>query len=217
MQQQFIIHQHHSHLILFFTGWGMDETPFLHYQPKDSDLHLCYDYRSLAFDASELLRYERITLVAWSMGVWAASQVIPGSGLRMMQSIAINGTIYPIDDLRGIPTQVFQGTLLGLTDVTLQKFYRRMCSDKEALQLFLLIAPKRPVEELREELAAIGEQSLACPASTFHWQQALLGSHDRIFPPANQYAAWEATDTLVVMGSEAHYDAICLKTTIEKL
>ena len=62
--------------MLFFAGWGMDETPFLQIHPTDKDWMICYDYRSLEFDADILQEYSEITLIAWSMGVWAASQIM---------------------------------------------------------------------------------------------------------------------------------------------
>ena len=133
--------------LLFFAGWGMDETPFMHNLPPNKDLIICYDYRSLDFDSTLLSTYEGIYVVAWSMGVWAASQVLPDSNLPLKQSIAINGTPFPIDDMRGIPPAIFEGTLNNLNEATLQKFRRRMCGSGSAFQAFLEIAPQRPVEE----------------------------------------------------------------------
>ena len=43
MKQIYLIHEHHPRLLLFFTGWGADETPFKDYRPADSDYMLCYD------------------------------------------------------------------------------------------------------------------------------------------------------------------------------
>ena len=51
MKQHFIIKNNQKHLLLFFAGWGMDETPFLQIRPTDKDWLICYDYRSLEFDA----------------------------------------------------------------------------------------------------------------------------------------------------------------------
>ena len=76
MKQHFIIKNNQKHLLLFFAGWGMDETPFLTIHPVDKDWMICYDYRSLTFDVGLLETYSQITLIAWSMGVWAASQLI---------------------------------------------------------------------------------------------------------------------------------------------
>ena len=84
---------------------------------------VCYDYRTLDFDASGLEEYREINLIGWSMGVWAASQTVPqlsspgtsGEGIHMANSIAINGTPYPIDQHMGIPPAIYHGTLDGLT------------------------------------------------------------------------------------------------------
>ena len=50
MKQHFIIKNNQKHLLLFFAGWGMDETPFLQIRPTNKDWLICYDYRSLEFD-----------------------------------------------------------------------------------------------------------------------------------------------------------------------
>lgn len=211
MKQSLITSQHAPCLTLFFAGWGMDETPFLPYRPQDStspksDLIICYDYRDLCFDSSTLAGYREIHLIAWSMGVWAASQVMQHLTLPITQSIAINGTPYPIDDERGIPTAIFEGTLAGLNASSLLKFQRRMCMDGEAYKHFQTLAPRRPWEELKDELAAIGEQCCMLPAPSFAWERAIIGSNDRIFPPQAQQKAWEGICPTIEHGNQAHYD-----------
>ena len=47
MKHYFIQQKHLPRLTLFFAGWGMDECPFMDYCPENSDLLVCYDYRSL--------------------------------------------------------------------------------------------------------------------------------------------------------------------------
>ena len=116
MKQHFIIKNNQKHLLLFFAGWGMDETPFLTIHPVDKDWMICYDYRSLTFDVGLLETYSQITLIAWSMGVWAASQIMKQyPHLPVSQSIAINGTLYPIHEIKGIAPSIFDGTLQGLS------------------------------------------------------------------------------------------------------
>ncbi|WP_302614215.1 pimeloyl-ACP methyl esterase BioG family protein, partial [uncultured Bacteroides sp.] len=149
MKQHFIIKNNQKHLLLFFAGWGMDETPFLQLHPTDKDWMLCYDYRSLEFDATTLQEYSEITLIAWSMGVWVASQIMKQHpSLPVSQSIAINGTPYPIHETKGISPAIFAGTLQGLNEQSLQKFQRRMCGSAADYQAFQSIVPRRPVEEL---------------------------------------------------------------------
>lgn len=185
-------------LLLFFAGWGMDERPFLEYLPKDRDCWICYDYRSLDFDYSLIGHYAKVQVIAWSMGVWAASYVLRDNAFSVHESIAINGTVFPVHNEKGIAERIFQGTLDGLNEQALQKFRRRMCGSSEALQRFLIKAPQRSVEELREELQLIGEKSKEPLHSSFVWDKAYIGRQDKIFLPANQQKAWEGTTTLLI-------------------
>ena len=163
MKQSYIIHEHHPRLLLFFAGWGADETPFKMYRPAASDFMVCYDYRTLDFDASGLEEYREINLIGWSM------------------------------------------TLDGLTGASLHKFLRRMCANGAAFKAFLEITPRRPLEELRDELTEIEKMYHTLPAATFHWQQAVTGGNDRIIPPANQLQAWEILGTPVLQTEDTHY------------
>ncbi len=118
MKHYFIQQKHLPRLTLFFAGWGMDECPFMDYCPENSDLLVCYDYRSLDFDFTLLQGYQEIRLIAWSMGVWAASMVLQDMDLPICERVALNSTVTPVDDLKGIPQQVFEGTLvIGKNDL----------------------------------------------------------------------------------------------------
>lgn len=210
MRQVYIIHENHPRLLLFFAGWGADETPFKEYHPAKSDYMICYDYRTLDFDASLLKDYQEIHVIAWSMGVWAASQLMgklqeEDSSFSIKSSIAINGTPYPVDDKLGIPPAIYHGTLEGLTGPSLHKFLRRMCANGEAFKEFLKVTPRRPPEELKDELVEIERAYLSHPTTLFHWQQAIVGSNDRIIPPDNQLNAWHGEKTEVLYTEDAHY------------
>lgn len=215
MKQHFIIRNNSKHLLLFFAGWGMDETPFADIHPTNCDWMICYDYRSLEFDESLLKGYSEITLAGWSMGVRAASQVMEFyPGLPVSRSIAINGTLHPVDENKGIAPSIFEGTLEGLTEQTLQKFQRRMCGSSAEYKAFQIVAPKRPVEELKEELAAIQKQYLSSDVPGFRWQKAIIGRNDRIFTPENQRQAWENNVELIEESEAAHYQRELFHTVL---
>ena len=206
MKHSYIIQSRHPRLLVFFAGWASDPTPFLNYRPAGRDYVVCYDYRTLESDFIPQGTYREADIVAWSMGVWAASHVAPMLGVPIGKSIAINGTPYPIDAGRGIPPAIWQGTLDNLSPLSLHKFTRRMCADTEAFHRFLRVTPRRPVDELAEEMRAITRMQDTLPAPTFTWQQAVVGNHDRIIPPANQTRAWQESDTRVASTGIAHYD-----------
>lgn len=205
MKQVYIIHENHPRLLLFFAGWAADETPFKQYRPMDMDYMVCYDYRTLDFDATAVRGYAEIYVAGWSMGVWAASHVLPTLELNVTGCIALNGTPFPIDERRGIPPAIFQGTLQGLTGASLHKFLRRMCADSTAFRDFLSRTPRRPLEEVRDELACIARLDAGLPAPTLTWTEAVVGSNDRIIPPLNQLNAWHELGTKVTETDDAHY------------
>lgn len=205
MKQLYIQQYHSPLLLLFFAGWGMDEKPFINYHPQDKDFLICYDYRTMDFDDTVLQPYKEIHLVGWSMGVWAASQVLQNKSLPITGSIAINGTPFPVDEERGIAPAVFEGTLNRLNEKTLQKFRLRMCGSASAYKFFEQIAPQRSLDELKAELAAIGQQCKDLPTPSFTWQKAIIGKADRIFLPANQMCAWQDKATVIKHVAEAHY------------
>lgn len=221
MKQIYLIQQRHPRLILFFAGWGADETLFKAYRPQHCDLMLCYDYRTLDFDRSVLDSYKEVYVIGWSMGVWAASEILPDLHLPIIGSTAINGTPFPIDEQRGIPPAIFRGTWEGLTGASLHKFLRRMCADSTAFKAFLQVTPRRPLDELKDELEAIMKyEADKCEAPSepaFRWQNAIVGSADRIIPPANQVRAWQSSGTPVVETTDAHYQEEVFHHYLEEL
>ena len=211
MKYHYITNENRPSLTLFFAGWGMDQHPFEQYQSKDSDMIIVYDYRSLELDESILKKYDKIYLVAWSMGVWAATQCQFLASLPIKRNVAINGTPWPVDDVYGIPEAIFKGTLAGLREATLRKFQLRMCGKGDVFRQFQAVTPQRSVEELKEELAAIGEVCKVSPVSNFRWDEAYIGENDLIFPANNQKAAWEKAGVETKTGDAAHYDVAVFK------
>lgn len=205
MKYEYIICEHHPHLLLFFSGWASDPTPFRNYRPEGRDFLMYYDYRTLETDFSLLRKYASIDVIGWSMGVWAASHVVPRLGIAIGQSIALNGTPFPIDATRGIHPDIWQGTLRHLSAISLHKFCRRMCLDTASFHQFLRVIPKRPIEELAEEMGAIEQQRASLPAPAFRWTQAVVGDKDRIIPPDNQARAWQELNVPIHRVEDAHY------------
>ena len=178
----------HSRCILFFAGWGMDAHPFKYMNADGFDLFAAYDYRSLDADWAILGKYEEVHLIAWSMGVWAASETL--KNVKLTSATAINGTEMPVDNEYGIPEQIANGTLETLTSETLSRFNRRMCASAEVLELFNANAPKRGIDNLKEELAAIYRQAKELTKRSIVWNKVVIGRNDRIFPFLNQERFW---------------------------
>ncbi len=205
MKQCFLKKEGNRRLLLFFAGWGADERLFDRQVAEGYDYLLCFDYRKPDFDYGLLASYESIRLLAWSMGVWVAGKTFEGNDTyRWEMKVAVNGTPFPVDGEKGIPPAVFDGTLTRFSENTLARFRRRMCGSVEQVKAFLSHNPYRSVEELREELAVLGEVARTSPADAFSWDKAIVGTHDNIFPVENQRRAWKGTAVCEI--DAAHYD-----------
>lgn len=181
-------------LIIIFSGWGMDPRPFEGLRRPGYDIVILWDYRSLDFPRDIIAGYDEICVIAWSMGVGVASRIIPKLGDAVTLTVAVNGTLLPVDDTRGIPEAIFNGTLNGLNSRALLKFSMRMCGGAHAYESFRERMPDRCLEDLGEELAALGKlaaelKDTPCPLRK--WDHAVVSLKDGIFPPANQQAAWK--------------------------
>ena len=160
-------------LIVFCNGWGMDGNPFRHLASIEYDVYMLYDYRQLALPeemAHVLAKYEEIHLIGWSMGVWAGQKLFAGQKNIFKRTLAMNGTLCPIHDRYGIPTEIFADTLAGFGEAARFKFYRRMCREKSNFRSFLAKQPQRSFEDQWQELAAIGDMADCTPVD-----QALTG------------------------------------------
>ena len=96
-----------SQLLLVFSGWAASPEVFRQLETEpDTDLWICYDYRGMDFEGEALSGYRKIRLVAWSLGVWAASVVFGKKPGSFTEAIAVNGTPCPVHDQWGIPETI---------------------------------------------------------------------------------------------------------------
>lgn len=183
-------------LILYFNGWAMTPEAVEHLRlPAGYDLLVLWDYRSSELGL-DLSTYEYITLVAWSMGVWAANAARGWlKQLPIERSLAVCGTGYPMDDHWGIPRAVFEATLEGITPENRMRFNRRMCGGKSLRHLFEALE-RRSTDEIRDELQRVYDLEQTTPHTApqpegIVWTLAHIGLEDRIIPATNQQAYWQ--------------------------
>lgn len=204
MNYRFVNRNGNRRLLVIFAGWAMDQTPFCHVCRPGYDTLVIWDYRDLSIDWSIVASYEEIVLIAWSMGVYAASMTIHSIDHLITAKIAVNGTLSPVSDLYGIPQAIFEGTAETLDDRNLRKFFRRMCGDRATTDRFMLSAPQRPVCELVDELRAIYPEPWFANPKVTTWDRAVIGRNDAIFPACNQQRAWSGNAAITVV-DRPHY------------
>jgi biotin synthesis protein BioG len=213
MKAEWIVRKGSRNLLLFFNGWGMDRRVadwLTSAWPSGDgrDIAALWDYRDLALPAwlgEAMAGADSVDLVAWSLGVWAASN----AGLsKIDHAVAINGTPFPVNAERGIPPEIFRGTLEGWNDENRKRFERRMMGGVPA-EVVESIRSARSSADQQEELRSIDEAVVRCPAKSspsWNFSKALIGGRDLIFTPENQHRAWvEAGVSVTEIAAMPHF------------
>jgi hypothetical protein len=179
-------------LILFYGGWGTDENVFAPLCDDESDFILFYNYSAdEALVLPDIKTYEKITLIGWSLGVWAAEYLSNKTGFKPDITIAVNGTPVPADNQYGIPLNVFEGTLNNITEENIEKFYFRMFGDKKNYLENIDKVPHRTLKSLHDELRWLYNRIMEQKEPGFRWDYAVTSEIDRVFPSDNLTSYWE--------------------------
>ncbi len=179
-------------LIVLFGGWGTDENVFTPLCNDDFDFILFYNYSAdEALVLPEMKTYNSITLIGWSLGVWAAEYLLPKTGIIPDLTIAVNGTPVPADDRFGIPLNIFEGTLNNITEENIEKFYLRMFGDKKTHIRNIDRIPRRALKSLHDELRWLYNRIMEQKEPGFRWDYAVTSENDRVFPTKNLMSYWE--------------------------
>lgn len=196
-------------LILFFNGWSLDENCIKHLECEKYDVLMFYDYTTLDIEEnilSELKTYDEVNIISFSMGVWACAAVIDKLE-NIKETIAINGTLTPIDDEFGIPVKIFNLTLSNLSELTYPKFFKNMFADFKMAQNQLHKMPNRSIEEQREELLAIKDFSSKhnFKHKISYFNKVIISNYDKIIPAKNQIDFWsQRTDLKIIKIDDSH-------------
>lgn len=190
-------------VVVFFNGWGLDARAVSQLDVT-CDLLMCNDYRTLeCAEIPSFSGYERIDVIAWSMGVWAAANVIPLWKIKPDQLIVLNGTEWPVDDKYGIPVQLYTLTENGMNERGREKFFSRMLVGKEEISHFTNQKPRRELTEQLAELKDIRRQAETL-RNTLKWDKVFVSEKDVIFPVNNQLCWWNEKVTVTMLPG-GHY------------
>lgn len=191
MKSEFINKENNTKLILFFNGWGMDESVVKHIDASGFDICVFSHYdNDFTIDIELIVSYSEVILIAWSMGVWAAAKTLFTTGVKINKSIAINGTLSPVDDNNGIPISIFKGTIDNFSERNKQKFDRRMHASMSDNQKFKEIESSRLLEDQLDELKLIYDLAMEEQVDS-KFDKAIVGTSDLIFPTRNQLHFWK--------------------------
>ena len=198
MKYKWLNKEGNNKLILFFNGWGMNENVVKHLDCEDYDILMFYDYNTLDsdFDFNSLNIYPEKNLIAWSMGVMVGGKYLDKLGL-LKQTVAINGTLKPIDAEFGIHPKIYDLTIKGFDENGRDRFIKSMF-DTQSPPAFQAPSPlERDIENQHSELITLKEicklaTSLTIPLGegALHYYKILISDNDKIIPTKSQVDFW---------------------------
>ncbi len=128
--------ENNRELIILFGTWGIDEKAFSDLCNDRFDFILYYNYSAdEPLILPEMKTYRRVTVIGWSLGVWAAEYYSRKMGIKPDLTIAINGTPVAADDKYGIPLKIFEATLDNISDYSMGKFYLRLFGTRSRFEM----------------------------------------------------------------------------------
>ena len=160
---------------------------------------MVYDYENLDFKF-DLKSFSKITLIAFSMGVCVASRVL--KDIEFSQKIAINGTPFGIDKLKGIHPAIFAKQIkkFDLTAFKKSLFKER----KNEAKNFIF----KDEKDLKTELEKLFEFASKECNENFIWDKIYSSNNDEIFPQN----ALKNTFSKLIFLNEPHFAFFHFKT-----
>ncbi len=194
MKTHWLVKKNNPRCLIFMAGWGMGPEPFAEIKVSGADLLLCYDYRKLDAvpDAEMFGGYQRLDIIAWSMGVWMAARCFGGNDFPFASATAIGGTIHPLDDRKGIAVGFFTDMAEKLDKQKISSFYNSMFSESPLREKFMKNRPCRSIASLKDELLSIIDMVQAENNQGVEdiYDLKIITLRDRVFSARNQLRAW---------------------------
>lgn len=179
--QKYFINNNSDKLLIFFTGWGCDESEFAHLNTS-SDILLIYNYTDLdlKFDFS---KYKDINLIAFSAGIFIAS--VMNFDFKINKKIAISGNPYLFDEKFGLSNEI-QSVLQNITEENADDFAKNyLVKTDEELKRFH--HSKRSLDSCQDEFQSLKnlyKENKHKIKDIFDY--AIIGENDPIFNTAAQ-------------------------------
>ncbi len=215
MQFHWLNKNNNDNLIVFFAGWSFDYKPFDFLDCGDFDVLAVYDYNDISHfeqKSHKFINYRHKYLISWSMGVYTAYK-FRKIFADFDKKIAVNGTVFPVDDEFGIPQKPFLLTLRHAKTGLEGKFYQNIFDKPEEFQRYIKTPVERTIDNRVEELQALYE-NIKTSSKVYEkfYDKALISSNDKIIPPKNQINFWQNFNVpfeLLECGHFPYYNFTC--------
>lgn len=194
LKTEFICHDKTS-LIIFFCGFYTDANCFVEFDNGQSDVLFVYDYSNMdqnPLEYFDFLAYTKISVIAYSYGVWALNYVYNEELLpEISSSCALCGTFCPVDNAYGVSDKIYDLMLKSLSADTIERFEQKMAIGNTSN--LAIKKADRTIENLKDELLNIKLVSKRTWfKKNFEFDKVVIAKRDRIFPYNSQMNFWAA-------------------------
>ena len=196
-------------IVLIFGGFASHHS---HFSPFFNNYILISHYKHLDFSAllsllKTLPKDSKITLIAFSMGVFVARIFLNIHNFKFHKNIAINGTEYGIHKDYGIPPILFKRTYKQFAtngDLAIKQFKDNLFSEHlEKTRDFVFLDSNTLCSELVFFMeSCVQYNTILAP---IHWDFALVSLRDSIFSVQSQNAFWESKNTKITFLDAPHF------------
>ena len=155
----------------------------------------------------DMSQFEKVTLIAYSMGVCVASKIC--KDIQFHTTLAINGTNMGIDKLYGIHPILFNQTIKNFN---LANFKKALFGNHISLaQNFFFDTTKSLIDELISLRNFCNETS---EESGITWDKVLISKQDSIFPPQSCYNFFhlQKPQPIIIERNLVHYPFFSFQT-----
>lgn len=205
MQYHWLNKQNNDKLMVFFAGWSFDYNPFKVLLCNDYDVLFIYDYNNFTSIDFKLDIYKEKYLISWSMGVYAAYK-LRKSLPDFNKKIAVNGTVFPVDNDYGIPEKPFLLTLKHAQKGLEGKFYQNIFCKESEYEIYKENPVSRSIENRVCELQNLYDEIKSDEKSyEKYYDLAYVSDKDKIIPPNNQKLFWQKYNTEIKMLDSGHF------------
>lgn len=147
--------------------------------------------------------YDNCQITAWSLGVVTASRLL--GDISNGYWVALNGVVDPFNGCLSRTTSEAMAT--NLSPAALTTFQMGMCGSKSALRTWQALPGHPDLTTAQAALAwwiNLADQPTQVPID--RWNQAIIGTHDRIMSPKAQLTQWQAhPNTRIETRPAAHW------------
>ena len=177
--QKHLINNGSTNLIIFFAGWGCDSNQFTNLKDQE-DILILYDYQDLTLNF-DFTKYQKITLIAYSAGVFIAS-ILQDKLPPLTKKIAICGNPFLFDPKWGLKEE----TVKLFKDINLDNYlnFRRqyMVENDKEYEKYNQLQSLRSIESCQKELESLQNLYLQHKKDINpEFDIAIMAEHDDFF------------------------------------